>query len=72
MYKNLNIDITLRAEDVDRLRLLLDSEIYRIRDVAPFAFDEPTSYASAIDRLRNQFIYIQDSNLAPAPAGDTQ
>lgn len=34
-----------------------------------FAFDQPTSWASQIAALRSQFIFLQDSNLAPADAG---
>jgi hypothetical protein len=71
MYKSARVHVSLRAEDVDRIRLLLDLECYRIQDQSPFAFDEPTSWASAIRNLRDYFIWLQDSNLSTA-SSDSQ
>jgi len=65
VYKTMQVSVHLHASDIDRLRLLLDLEWRRIQDESPYAFDEPTSYASAINKLRWQFIHLQDSNLAP-------
>ena len=72
IYKQLYVHVHLRAEDIDHIRLLLDLEWRRIHDESPFAFDDRTSWAGQIAALREQFIFLQDSNLAPATAGDKQ
>lgn len=61
-YRQLFVPVNLHAEAIDRLKLLLDLEWRRIWDESPSAIDDPTTYASAISRLRDQFTYLSDRN----------
>ena len=56
-------NLKLTDNELGRLRLLLDSEYRRILREAPEALDQSDTYAASIDRIRNQVIYLQDSNL---------
>ena len=53
-------ELKLTANELGRLRLLLDSEYRRILKEAPEALDQSDTYASTIDRIRSQVIYLQD------------
>ena len=64
MYKQLQVDLSLRAEDLEPLKYLLDTEFRRIHQQSPYAFDDPTTWASQIARLRDQITYIRDKNLS--------
>lgn len=64
LFKQLQVDVSLRAEDLEPLKYLLDTEFRRIHEQSPHAFDNPTSWASQIARLRDQITYIRDNNLS--------
>lgn len=64
MFKQLQVDVSLRAEDLEPLKFLLDTEFRRIHEQSPYAFDDPTTWASQIARLRDQITYIRDNNLS--------
>lgn len=66
MYKQLQVDVSLRAEDIEPLKYLLDAEFRRICEQSPHAFDDPTTWASQIARLRDQITYVRDNNLSPS------
>ena len=53
-------NLKLTDRELGRLRLLLDSEYRRILKEAPEALYQSDTYASTIDRIRSQVIYLQD------------
>jgi hypothetical protein len=54
--------LNLTEQEFYRLRLLLDSEYRRLHREAPFAFSDPQTYASAIDRIRSQVMWLEDKS----------
>ena len=68
-YRNLQIDVPLRAEQVDFLQFLLATERTRLLRQAPDALDvaAPGSWSRNVDDLWSLFTWLHDRNLAPEP-----
>jgi hypothetical protein len=62
VYKELNLSIQIRAEDLEVLHFLVSKEFQRIAVESPAAFDSPCSWAEHVDRLHNQLTFLRDSN----------
>lgn len=74
-YDQLRLNAVIRADQIDTLAFLLQTERGRIRDINPDACEVPGSYASQVEELHSYFQWLADHNLihsTPAPAGDTQ
>ena len=55
--------LRLTYQELGRLRLLLDSDYRRILRESPDALNDPQTYASAIDKIRSQAIYLLDKHM---------
>ncbi len=63
IYKQLNVDVKLRAEHLTCLLYLVEKERSRIFRESPDAFNVPGSWACSIDQIHSQLIFANDSNL---------
>lgn len=61
-YKDLNVSLDVRAEDLEILHFLVSKEFQRIATESPTAFDNPGSWAERVDRLHNQLTLVRDNN----------
>lgn len=74
-YDQLRLNASLRADQIDTLAFLLQTERGRIRNINPDACEISGSYASRVEELHGYFQWLSDHNLihsAPAATGDTQ
>ena len=67
MYKQLSVDVSLRADQISFLQFLLQTERSKIlRDCPTALYDaSPGSWAASVDELHSLFTYLSDSNLSP-------
>jgi hypothetical protein len=68
-YRNLQVDVPLRAEQVDFLQYLLATERNRLlrQDSCALDLAEPGSWSRNVDDLWSLFTWLHDRNLAPEP-----
>lgn len=68
-YRSLQVDVPLRAEQVDFLQYLLATERNRLLRQDPDAlnFAAPGSWSRNVDDLWSLFTWLHDRNLAPEP-----
>jgi hypothetical protein len=62
-YKELDVALKFRAEEITTLLFLVQSERVRILRESPEAFDNPGSWADTIDKIHSQLVFVNDSNL---------
>ena len=68
-YRSLQVDVPLRAEQVDFLQFLLATERTRLLRQGPDALDvaAPGSWSRNVDDLWSLFTWLHDRNLDPEP-----
>ena len=63
MYKQLKVDLTVSAEQLELLHFLLCNDRVRIMRDNPDSFNNPGSYAEQIEQLWALVTHTRDNNL---------